>query len=140
MSLPDGRANGKRRRSGLPPGPAQGLDRPSREPPSWGWSANRLTVLGSVLCAVVAVLDVLVGDGGILAGLLIVGPCCGVLTGRWSRAALLGTWAVVLAIVLGFAGGPWASVAHLAFLAAVVVVGLVSTLSAAIIEWSIRRR
>jgi hypothetical protein len=49
--------------------------------------------------------------------------------------------AVVLATVLGFTGGgPWASVAHLAFLAAVVVVGLVSTLSAAIIEWSTTKR
>ena len=48
---------------------------------------------------------------------------------------------LVLATVLGFTGGgPWASVAHLAFLAAVVVVGLVSTLSAAIIEWSITKR
>jgi hypothetical protein len=88
---------------------------------------------------VVAALDVLVGHGGVLAGLLIVGPCCGVLTGRWSRSALLLAWAVALEVVLGFAGGPWASAAHLAFLA-VVVVGLVSTLSAATIEWSSSRR
>lgn len=88
----------------------------------------------------IAVLDVLVGHGGILTGLLIVGPCCGVLTGRWSRTALLWIWAVVLAIVLGFAGGPWATGTHLAFLAAVVIVGLASTLSAAIIEWSSSRR
>ena len=75
------------------------------------------------LCAVVAVLDVLVGHGGVLVGLLIVGPCCGVLTGRWSQTALLTTWAVVLATVLGFVDGPWASVAHLAFLTVAVVVG-----------------
>jgi len=89
---------------------------------------------------VVGVLDVLVGHGGVLAGLLIVGPCCGVLTGRWSRSALLGSWAVVLAVVLGFADGLWATVTHLVFLAAVVVVGLASTLSAAVIEWSSSRR
>ena len=138
MSLPDGRANGKRPRP--TPGSAQGLVRPSREPPSWGWSPNRLTVLGLVLCAVISALDVLVGHGGVLAGLLIVGPCCGVLTGRWAQTALLATWAVVLVIVLGFADSPWATVTHLVFLAAVVVVGLVCTLSAAIIEWSRSRR
>ncbi len=140
MSLPDGRANGKRPRSSLTPGPAQGLVRTSREALLSGWSPNRLTVLGLVLCAVVGVLDVLVGHGGVLAGLLIVGPCCGVLTGRWSRSALLGSWAVVLAVVLGFADGLWATVTHLVFLAAVVVVGLASTLSAAVIEWSSSRR
>jgi hypothetical protein len=79
---------------------------------------------------------VLVGHGGLLTGLLIVGPCCGVLTGRWSCTALLGTWAVFLAVVLGFANSPWATIEHVAFLAAVFVVGLVSTLAAAIIEWS----
>ena len=139
VSLPDGRANGKAPRSNLTRAPAQGPARPSRGALPWGWSPNRLTVLGVVLFAVVAALDVLVGHGGVLAGLLIVGPCCGVLTGRWSRPALLGTWAVVLATVLGFADGPLASVTHLAFLAVVVIVGLVSTLSAAIIEWSSSR-
>jgi hypothetical protein len=89
---------------------------------------------------VISLLDVLVGHGGVLTGLPIVGPCCGVLTGRWSRTALLATWAVVLAVVLGFADGPRATVAHLAFLAAVVVVGLVSTLSAAFIQWFTSRR
>lgn len=140
MSLPNGRSNGRRPPSSPPPGPAQRLARPRRAPPSWGWSPNRLTVLGLFLCALVAVLDVLVGHGGVLAGLLIVGPCCGVLTGRWSRTALLTTWAVVLVIVLAFAGGLWATATHLVFLAVVIVVGLVSTLSAAIMEWSSSRR
>jgi hypothetical protein len=73
----------------------------------WGWSANRLWVLSFVLCAVVAAVDALLGHRLVLIGLLIVGPCCAVLTGRCSRTALTGAWAVGLAVVLGLPDRIW---------------------------------
>jgi hypothetical protein len=100
----------------------------------WGWSANRLWVLSFVLCAVVAAVDALLGHRLVLIGLLIVGPCCAVLTGRWSRTALTGTCAVSLAVVLGLPDRIWGSAAHLVFLLAVLIVAVVSTIATAVIE------
>ena len=100
----------------------------------WGWSANRLWVLSFVLCAVVAAVDALLGHRLVLIGLLIVGPCCAVLTGRWSRMALTGAWAVGLAVVLGLPDRIWGTAAHLAFLLAVLIVAVVSTIATAVTE------
>ena len=100
----------------------------------WGWSANRLWVLSFVLCAVVAAVDALLGHRLVLIGLLIVGPCCAVLTGRWSRMALTGAWAVGLAVVLGLPDRIWGNATHLAFLGAVLLVAVVSTIATAVIE------
>ena len=119
---------------------AQGSPRPTVGATPCGWSENRLTALGFGLCALFAVADALLGHRVILIGLLIVGPCCGVLTGRWLRTAFLGGFAVVLAVVLGVADGIWGTFAHVAFLVAVIVVAVVSTLSAAIIERFSSRR
>jgi hypothetical protein len=55
-------------------------------------------------------------------------------------AALTGAWAAALAVVLGVPDRVWGTEAHLAFLGAVVVVALVSTLSALIIERVTSRR
>jgi len=100
----------------------------------WGWSANRLWVLSFVLCAVVAAVDALFGHRLVLIGLLIVGPCCAVLTGRCSRTALTGAWAVGLAVVLGLPDRIWGTATHLAFLGAVLLVAVVSTIATAVIE------
>lgn len=64
-----------------------------------GWSANRLAALAVLLCVMVANVDALLGRHVILIGLLIVGPCCATLTGNWRRIALVGAWAVALAVV-----------------------------------------
>jgi hypothetical protein len=102
----------------------------------WGWSANRVTALALGLTALVAGSDALVGHRLILIGLLIVGPCCALLTGRWAQTALAGACAVGLAVILGVPDRIWGTAAHLAFLAAVLVVALVNTLAALIIERS----
>jgi hypothetical protein len=102
-----------------------------------GWSANRLWVLSFALCVVVAAMDARLGHRVILIGLLIIGPCCAVLTGRWSRTALTGTWAVGLAVVLGLPDRIWGTAAHLAFLAAVLIVAVVSTIATAVVEKNI---
>ena len=47
---------------------------------------------------------------------------------------MVGAWAVALAVALGVPDRIWGSWTHLAFLAAVVIVAVVSTASAALIE------
>lgn len=95
----------------------------------WGWSTSRLWLLSLVLCAIVAAVDAILGRHVILIGLLIVGPCCAVFTGRWTRVALAGAWAVGLAVVLGAPDGIWGTATQFVFLGAVLVVAVVSTIA-----------
>lgn len=88
--------------------------------------------LSFLLCAAVAAFDAASGAHLILIGLLITGPCCALLTGRWVPTA----WTSSFAVSLGprSASRPdFATFTHYAFLAAVIVVGL-AMLSAAIIQ------
>jgi len=136
-------ANGRINRHEDGPMTARPSDRdvapPDAEAMPWGWSANGLTVLGLVLCSLVAVIDVLLGHRLILIGLLIAGPCCAILKGRWVRAALVAAWAAGLAVILGVPDGIWGTAAHIAFVSAVLLVGLIGTLATAVIEWSATR-
>jgi hypothetical protein len=104
-------------------------DRREARPPDspWGWSANRILALSVGLCVSVSAVDALAGRHIVLIGLLIVGPCCAVLTGRWVRTASTGAVAIGLALVLGFPDGIWGTATHLAFVGAVLVVAVVST-------------
>lgn len=98
------------------------------------WSVRRLWVLGLVSSTLVAVADALSGSRVILIGLLIIGPCCALLTGRWLPTALAAGWAVGLAVLLGVPDGIWATAVHLAFLAAVAAVALATTAAAAVTD------
>jgi hypothetical protein len=99
-----------------------------------GWSIRRVWYLALAVSSLIAATDAILGRHVILIGLLIAGPCCGLLTGRWARTATVGAWAIALAVVLGLPDGIWGTSTHLAFLGAVGIVALVSTSSAAIIE------
>jgi cation:H+ antiporter len=99
-----------------------------------GWPVRRLWILGLALCVAVAAADAALGSRLVLIGLLIVGPCCVLLTGRWILTGLTGLWAVGLAVILGVPDGIWGTGTHLAFLAAVTAVALASTLAAAVIS------
>jgi len=99
-----------------------------------GWPAGRLWVLSLLLPVLVASIDAALGPGVVLIGLLIVGPCCALLTGRWVPTALTGLWAVSLAVVLGLPDGIWGTTTHLAFIAAVASVVLVTTAAAALVS------
>jgi len=99
-----------------------------------GWPVRRLWVLGLASSVAVAAADAALGSRLVLIGLLIVGPCCVLLTGRWVPTGLTGLWAVGLAVILGVPDGIWGTATHLAFLAAVASVALVSTLAAAVIS------
>jgi hypothetical protein len=102
-----------------------------------GWPVHRLWALGVALSAVVAIADALLGSRVNLIGLIVVGPCCVLLTGRWVPTAITAMWAVGLAVLLGLPDGIWGTGIHLTFLAAVVTVALANTAAAAITE---RRR
>jgi hypothetical protein len=99
-----------------------------------GWPVRSLWVLGVGVSVIVAAIDAALGNRVILIGLLIVGPCCVLLTGRWAPTALTGLWVTGLAVVLGLPDGIWGTVIFFIWLAAVAVVALVSTVAAALIE------
>ena len=99
-----------------------------------GWSANQLWTLSLGLSAIVAATDALLADRVVLIGLLVIGPCCALLTGRLMQTALTSVVVIALAVFLGLPDGVWGTGTHLAFIGAVVVVSLVSTLAAAIID------
>ena len=101
-----------------------------------GWSTRRLWGLSFLLCLAVAALDAATGRHLILIGALIVGPCCALLTGRWMRTALTGVFALSLGALLGVPDGIFRTYVHYAFLAAIAVVTITATLSAA---WLQRR-
>lgn len=81
-----------------------------------------------------AAIDAMLGNRVILIGLLIVGPCCVVMTGRWVPTALTGLWVIGLAVVLGLPDGIWGTAIFFIWLSAVAVVAFASTAAAAFIQ------
>jgi len=113
-----------------------GLSQPRRGQESLlaGWPVTRLWLLGLAGSFTVAAIDAMLGNRVILIGLLIVGPCCVVLTGRWVPTALTGLWVISLAVVLGLPDGIWGTAIFFIWLGAVAVVALASTAAAAFIQ------
>jgi cation:H+ antiporter len=115
---------------------------PDRSPPRMvrraalvpGWPVRKLCLLGLELSVCIAIVDAMLGHRVILIGLLIAGPCCVLLTGRWVPTGLTGLWVIGLAVVLGLPDRIWGTSTHLAFLAAVAAVALATTLAAAFIQ------
>jgi len=127
--------SGNGHRSGGPARAAtRGAARARRDSLLPGWPAGRLWTLSLLLPVLVAGIDAALGPVVVLIGLLIVGPCSALLTGRWLPTALTGLWVIGLAIVLGIPDGIWASATHLAFITAVASVALVTTAAAALIS------
>jgi cation:H+ antiporter len=102
-----------------------------------GWSIGRLWGLSFILCSAVAACDAASGPRLILIGLLIVGPCCAVLTGRWALTAAASCFALALGVVLGVPDQIFATVTQYAFLAVIAAASVMATGSAAILQ---RRR
>jgi hypothetical protein len=94
-------------------------------------------VVGLVLATAVAALAVIIGDRVDLIGLLIVGPCATVISGRGRPTALVAAWAIALAAGIGVVNGIWGSYEHVAFVSAVVVVAATATVAASIIEQAV---
>jgi cation:H+ antiporter len=102
-----------------------------------GWTATRLWRLSVLLCFAIAAVDAVTGHRLILIGLLIVGPCCALLTGRWRRTAGTGVLAFGLGVLLGVPDGVFDTAVQYIFLGAIGVVAVAATVSAALIQ---RRR
>jgi cation:H+ antiporter len=107
---------------------------PGRESLLAGWPVRRLWVLGLAASLIVAATDAALGNRAILIGLLIVGPCCVALTGRWVPTGLTGLWVTGLAVALGLPDGIWGTAIFFTWLAAVAMVALASTAAAAFIQ------
>ena len=99
-----------------------------------GWPVGQLWALGLALSLAVAAADAALGVRVVLIGLLIIGPCCVLLTGRWVPTGLTGLCVIGLALALGIPDGIWGTSTQLAFLAAVTVVSVATTCAAAIIS------
>jgi cation:H+ antiporter len=99
-----------------------------------GWTVGRLWVVSLAVSGVVASVDAGIGPRVVLIGMLIVGPCTALLTGRWVPTALTGLWAAGLAVALGLPDGIWGTPTHLAFLTAVGSIAVTTTLAAALIS------
>ena len=99
-----------------------------------GWSPQRLWLLALAISSIIAGIDAALGHHVVLIGLLIAGPCCALLAGRWGATASTGIWAIALAILLGLPDGIWGSWTHIAFLGAVVVVAAATTAAAAVMR------
>jgi len=114
--------------------PAPAESRAGRESLLAGWSVRRLWVLGLSASLIVAGIDAALGSRAVLIGLLIIGPCCVVLTGRWVPTGLTGMCVIGLAVALSFPDGIWDTAIFFTWLAAVLVVALAATAAAALIQ------
>ena len=99
-----------------------------------GWTVGRMWKLSFILCSAVAACDAASGPRLILIGLLIVGPCCALLTGRWALTATASCFALGLGVVLGVPDQIFATMTQYAFLTAVATVSLTATISAAVLQ------
>ena len=99
-----------------------------------GWSVKRLWRLSVVLCVGVFLIGLLAAPRVDLTGLLIVGPCCALLTGRWIRTAATGVVAVGAALLLAAVTNGTSGAEGVAFISAVGFVALINTLAAVLIE------
>lgn len=100
-----------------------------------GWSVNRVWWLALILSSTIAATDAMLTHV-ILIPLLAAGSFCGLLTGRWTRTATAGIWAVVLAVLLGLPDEIWDTHAQLVDVGGVALAALLSTIAATLIERS----
>ena len=98
-----------------------------------GWPARRLWILGLTVPLIVAAADAALGARAVLIGLLILGPCCALLTGRWVPTGLTGLWVTGLAVMLGVPDGIWGTGTQVIFLATVAGAAAACTVAAALI-------
>ena len=75
-------------------------------------------MLSLLLCCMIAACDAASGPHLILIGLLITGPCCALLTGRWVPTAVASCFALALGVVLGVPDQIFATVTQYAFMSA----------------------
>jgi hypothetical protein len=92
-------------------------------------SAVLLWQLGMAGSSATAVVDAWTGRRLVLSGLVLLGPCCVLLTGRWLRTAVAGAWAVGSVGVLGIPDGIWNTSLERLLIGLAVLVAVGSTLA-----------
>jgi hypothetical protein len=104
-----------------------------------GWSVSRVWRLSLVICAAVFLARLLALRRVDLAGPLVLGPCCALLTGRWVRTAVTALVAFGLAVVLSLVatGG---GTEQMAFVVAVGLVGPANTVAAGWLQRHLARQ
>jgi cation:H+ antiporter len=125
--------------NGQQPGGGPAADAAPRASLLPGWTVRRLWAASMIAASAVAAIDAVTGHRVILIGLLIVGPCIALLTGRWLPATITGAWACALAVLLGLPDGIWATSTHLVFVCATTVVAAAAATGASVIERTGRR-
>jgi hypothetical protein len=90
--------------------------------------------LSVAIMLVITTADALLGSRIILIGLLMVGPCCALLSARRDSTAQVGAIAVGLALVLAVPDGIWGTITQLSFTGAVLMVAIACTWAAGFIE------
>jgi hypothetical protein len=101
------------------------------------WPIPHVTSLAIGLILVITTTDALLNNNVILIPLLVVGPICGILTGRRITTAAIGFSALIAAVILCVPDEIWDTKAQLVYVAIVAASALLSISAAAIIE---RRR
>ena len=99
-----------------------------------GWSVGRLWKLSLALIVAVAACDAASGPRLILIGMLIAGPCCALLTGRWALTAAASGFALALGGLLGVPDQIFATATQYALLAVVAIAGVAATAGAAVLQ------
>ena len=92
-------------------------------------SAVLLWQLGLASSSAAAVVDAWTGRRIVLSGLVLIGPYCVALTGRWLRTALAGAWAICLVVVLAVPDGIWGTRLETSLIGLAVFVAVSSTLT-----------
>ncbi|HWG27279.1 hypothetical protein [Actinospica sp.] len=98
------------------------------------WDPRRAWRASVALCLTVAAVDAVTGHRIILMGLLALGPCLALLTGRWRRTAAVGGLAFGLGVLVGVPDQVFATYVQYVFLAAIAIVTATATTGAAVIE------
>ncbi len=98
------------------------------------WSVDQVWAMAFILTLAIAVTDAILTNRIILISLLVVGPLCALLTGRWVKTAAAGAWSVALAVALGLPDEIWDTRTQLVDVGAVVVVSVLSAYAATVVE------
>lgn len=101
-----------------------------------GWSVRQVWWFAVILCSIIATTDAVLRHV-VLIPMLTVGPVCGVFTGRLTKTATSGIWALTLAMFLGLPDEILGTEIQLTDLVAILAVMLPSLFIATFIE---RRR
>ena len=99
-----------------------------------GWNVRRVWWLSLALTCAAVLVVYLTSPSVDLIGLLVVGPCCALLTGQWRTTSLIAALTVGSATAMAARFGGIMTAEHLAFLTAVIVVSAVCIVCTILVE------